>query len=203
MPNNKYGLVKVSTGGKLEKISAYAFPYEVTRRYIYLRMRIVHKDFIGSTPIPGIESQYKYNRSLFSSWSYPATIGDPYCNYWGYGRPQPAKEDIDNEEKGVVDKTSFIVRVYLPFNTNKYKYSYVMYNHSSTYTQSLGGIINNSNEGMGIGTNIGPKGGEIEVIAKRTNKLTNDVVNETVFRKYSADEKNVVIYISENAFGYE
>ncbi len=203
MPNNKYGLVKVLGDGCLEKISAYAFPYSTTNRYLYMRMRTIHESFIGATPVLGVESQYKYDRSLFSSWSYPEVIGDPYCNYWGYNRPQPTIDDIDDEEKAVVEETSFIVWVYLPTDTKKYKYSYVMYNHSSSYTQSLGGTMNKRNEGMGIGTNIGTRGGEIEVIAQRINLLTEDIDYETVFRSYSASEKNVYIYISEKAFGYD
>lgn len=202
MPNNKYGLVKVVADGALEKISAYAFPYDVAGRYIYLRMRTVHEDFIGSTPVPEIESQYKYDRSLFSSWSYPTTIGDPYCNYWGYNRPQPSIDDINSGESAS-DETSFILRVYLPMNTDKYSYSCVMYNHNSGYEQCLGGTTNINNEGMAIGTNIGKKGGQIEVIAKRTNKLTGDETYDTTYRDYSAGDKNVDIYISEYAFGYE
>lgn len=56
---------------------------------------------------------------------------------------------------------------------------------------------------MAIGTNIGKSGGQIEVIAKRTNKLTGDVTYDTTYRDYSAGDKNVDIYISEYAFGYE
>ena len=49
-------------------------------------MRTIHKDFITSSPVPEVESQYRYDRSLYSSWSYPSYAGE-YCNYWGYGRP--------------------------------------------------------------------------------------------------------------------
>lgn len=48
-----------------------------------MRMRTIHESFIGATPVPEVETQYKYDRSLFSMWSYPEVIGDPYCNYWG------------------------------------------------------------------------------------------------------------------------
>ena len=202
MRGSKYGLVKILGDGALEKIPAYAFPYSTTRRYIYMRMRTIHESFIGATPVPEVETQYKYDRSLFSMWSYPEVIGDPYCNYWGYNRPQPSVDDIINGEVAV-DDSSFIVRVYLPMNTDKYSYSCIMYNHNSGYEQSLGGTTNSNNEGMAIGTNIGKSGGQIEVIAKRTNKLTGDVTYETSYRDYSAGDKNVDIYISEYAFGYE
>lgn len=202
MPDSKYGLVKIIRDGVLEKIPAYAFPYSTTSRYIYMRMRTIHESFIGSTPVPEVESQYKYDRSLFSTWSYPEIIGDPYRNYWGYDRPQPSIDDISSGEVAL-DETSFIVRFYLPMNTDKYSYSCVMYNHNSGYEQCLGGTTNINNEGMAIGTNIGKKGGQIEVIAKRTNKLTGDETYDTTYRDYSAGDKNVDIYISEYAFGYE
>lgn len=202
MPGSKYGLVKVISDGGLERIPAYAFPYTDTSHDVYLRMRTIHEDFIGSTPVPDVESQYKYDRSLFSDWSYPASIGDPYINYWGFGRPQPSIDDIVHGDIAV-DESSFIVRVYLPQNTDKYNYSYVMYNHNSGYEQYLGGVTNNSNEGVAIGTHIGKGGGQIELIAKRTAKLTGDVVYETVFRDYSTGERDIDIYISEYAFGYD
>ena len=78
-----------------------------------------------------------------------------------------------------------------------------MYNHNSGYEQSLGGTTNSNNEGMAIGTNIGKSGGQIEVIAKRTNKLTGDVTYDTTYRDYSAGDKNVDIYMSEESFCYE
>ena len=89
-------------------------------------MRTIHKDFITSSPVPEVESQYRYDRSLYSSWSYPSYAGE-YCNYWGYGRPQPdpdLEEGDDNEEE--IQNGTIVVRVYLPYEIGypkKYAYT--------------------------------------------------------------------------------
>lgn len=115
MADNKCGLVKILRSELLDDLPAYAFPYKVNGETIYLRMRTIHKDFITSSPVPGVESQYRYDRSLFSSWSYPSYAGE-YCNYWGYGRPQPDPEPEESgDEEEEIQKCTILVRVYLPY----------------------------------------------------------------------------------------
>lgn len=203
MPNNKYGLVEIISNGIHEDIPAHAFPYGDGERQISVRIRLIDKDFIISSPIPGADSQYKYNSSLFSRWYEASNF---YYNPWGYDENNSGNLNVDLNELG---ESELIVRVTLPEDTDRYSYGYEVYNHTIDYIQLCGKGSNYrglANEGtgsnfsyQGIATKSGSSG-EIEVIASRDNKITKETESITTFRRYSARESSVVIDISAGDF---
>ena len=166
-------------------------------------MRTIHKDFITSSPVPEVESQYRYDRSLYSSWSYPSYTGE-YCNCWGYGRPQPdpePKESGDEEEE--IQKCTILVRVYLPYEIGypkKYTYTYEIMNMTGGYVQYLTGAPNAVGFSKSIADVVGEKGGSMEVFATRRDNLTNEDSYSSQMINYDTGEREIEVYFTVSDF---
>lgn len=202
MPNNEYGLVKVLHSDVLEDIPAYAFPYKISGEPIYVRVRSVHKDFITSAPIPETEIRYKYDRNLFSPWSYPPVPIDEYYNYWGYGRPQPEPNEGDDNEEEIQNGT-IVVRVYLPYEIGypkKYTYTYEIMNMTGGYVQYLTGTPNAVGVSKSIADVVGEKGGSMEVFATRRDNSTNENAYSSQMINYGTGEREIEVSFTESDF---
>ena len=203
MADNKYGLVKILRSELLDDLPAYAFPYKVNGETIYVRMRTIHKDFITSSPVPEVESQYRYDRSLYSSWSYPSYAGE-YCNYWGCGRPQPDPESEESgDEEEEIQKCTILVIVYLPYEIGypkKYTYTYEIMNMTGGYVQYLTGAPNAVGFSKSIADVVGEKGGSMEVFATRRDNLTNEDSYSSQMINYDTGEREIEVYFTVSDF---
>lgn len=202
MPNNDYGLVEIIADGVLENISAYALPYCDDGRFLHLRIRTVHKDFVTSEPDLSVESDWMYDKNMFSGWE-SENIGT-YYNLYGFGKPQPDPPTSFEEENPDSGEQGIIVQVIFPplgYNS-KFSFSYDLINNNTGYSEVYRENMVNNLIGLGksIVTPIGNDGGFIEVFATCTNILTDEYCYSNKIVEYSASDKYVYVYFDDYDF---
>ena len=197
MPDNDYGLVDLLGPRRFDIIPAFAFPYSNAQQFLYLRMRTVRKDFAASEPNSDTEGGL-YDRNMFSPWA-EETATSVYYNPFGFGKPQPDQnEDGDTEpDDPIIDDSNIQVTVYFPvmdLYSDDYSFSYTVTNNNMGYTEILDPTQTNF---LGIGknviSNIGSKGGFIEVFATCTNKHTKEYAYCNKIIEYGPSEKNIIV----------
>lgn len=193
------GIVKVLYSNVLEDISAYAFPYSEGHRMLYLRMRTIHRDFFKSEPVPGVESQYKYDRSLFSEWSYEDCI-DRYANYWGFDKPLP--DGFEDDEDKVNEEGLIQVTVNFPSTSydDSNHFSYELTILSGGYTQHMDGSTNFMGVGKNYAHDVGTKGGIIHVFATCENSYSGSIVRSEKEVPYYSGQKYIDISFAVSDF---
>ena len=204
MPDNEYGLIEILAPSRLDYLPAFAFPYCDNGRGLYIRIRTIRKDFFTSEPLSDIEDGL-YDRSMFSPWSVSDYAWE-YYNPFGFGKPQPDQnEDGDTEpDDPIIDDSNIQVTVYFPvmdLYSDDYSFSYTVTNNNMGYTEILDPTQTNF---LGIGknviSNIGSKGGFIEVFATCTNKHTKEYAYCNKIIEYSPSEKNIIVYFHDYDF---
>lgn len=165
MPNG-HGLVEVVGERTFAPIPAYAFPYGFGD--LYIRIRMIDKDFLTSEP--DLDGEDLYDRSMFSPWNSDFSDGYVvYDNPWGHGRPQPGYPGNGTPEIGLGDlyvKVKFPETMLIDWN-----FSYEIINHNAGYRevhQNEG--TNAKGEAGSMLYHIGKKGGTVTINAKCTEK---------------------------------
>ncbi len=165
MPNG-HGLVEVIGERTFAPIPAYAFPYGSGD--LYIRLRMIDKDFLTSQP--NIDGEDLYDRSMFSPWNSDPSDGYVvYHNQHGHDRPQPGLPGDGAPEIGLGD---LYVKVKFPeYMLTNWDFSYEIVNHNAGYRevhQNEG--TNSKGEAGSMLYHIGKKGGTVTISAKCTEK---------------------------------